>query len=150
MGKQILIVEDDSAIMDTLTMFLQYEGYQVHKARSVERALAALEQTCPDLVLLDYMLQDDTAEPVVELIRSKYGSSMAILLLTAADDPEGKARCIGADGVVSKPFELDVFLQCVHELLGRTSQRAARSKGVALTSPSLLHAQTQSDHSLVF
>ncbi|MBI3542521.1 MAG: response regulator, partial [Deltaproteobacteria bacterium] len=89
-GKTILLVEDDAAIIDTLTMFLRYEGYEVLKARSVGRALEVLETTCPDLVLLDYMLQDDTGDRVVAFARRKYGYDTKIMLLTAVDDAEGR------------------------------------------------------------
>lgn len=115
--QQILLVEDDVAIMETLTLFLRYEGYEVFKASSVEQAIGTLSVMKPDLVLLDYMLQDDTAESVVELLRQKYADEVVVILLTAADDPEGKAGLVGADSVVAKPFELDVLLKSVKDSL---------------------------------
>lgn len=122
MSKQILLVEDDAAIMDTLAIFLHYEGYSVLKARSVEKALEKLESEHLDLILLDYMLQDDTAEPVVDAVRQRH-PDVPILLLTAADDPSGKARTVGADGVVSKPFELDVLLKHIRDFMHSKSRR---------------------------
>ena len=103
--------------MDTLGMFLQYEGYEIQKARTVQRAIELLECSQPDLVLLDYMLQDDTAEPVVKHVRANFGDSVRIILLTAADDPEGKAGRMGTEGAVAKPFELDVLLRSVRDAL---------------------------------
>lgn len=134
---QILLVEDDGAIMDTLTIFLQYEGYEVLKARSVERAMEVLKEIKPDLVLLDYMLQDNTAEPVIEFIRSQY-AKLPVILLTAADDPSGKARNIGADGVVAKPFELDVLLGSVRNFLEEDQPASPPVLNVVHTSESLL------------
>src|SRR5690349_18855370 len=98
--KRIMIVEDDAAIVETLAMFLRYEGYEVSKSRSVGHAMDCLSNERPDLVLLDYMLQDDTAEPVVEAVRQNYGDEVVVVLFTAADDPSGKASQIGADEVI--------------------------------------------------
>ncbi|MBI3555085.1 MAG: response regulator transcription factor [Deltaproteobacteria bacterium] len=117
MNERILLVEDDGAIMETLAMFLQYEGYEVLRARNVERALEVLEHATPQLVLLDYMLQDDTAEPVIAALRAKHGDCVRVILLTAADDPVGKARDSGADSVVAKPFELEVLLRAICDTL---------------------------------
>lgn len=136
-SKQILLVEDDSAIMETLVMFLQYEGYDVVKARSVERALQILAECRPDLVLLDYMLQDDTAEPVVNAVRARYGGDVRVLLLTAAEDPDGKSRTIGTDGVVAKPFELDSLLRSVRKSLEGDDFTDSLSSPIGTTAPRL-------------
>ena len=117
MSHRILVIEDDIAIMETLVIFLHYEGYQVSKARSVESALECLDEGRPDLVLLDYMLQDDTAEAVVEAARAQH-PGVPIILLTAAEDSAGKGKMLGVDDVVSKPFELDVLLRIVRECIG--------------------------------
>src|SRR5690242_3370004 len=107
MSQQILLVEDDAAIMETLALFLRYEGYEVIKARNTAEAGACIQAGKPDLALLDYMLQDDTAEPVVEMLRGAYGRDVKVILFTAADDPVGKGDAVAADAVVAKPFELD-------------------------------------------
>lgn len=117
MSKHILLVEDDAAIMETLSLFLRYEGYVVSKARNSEQANAFIKTGRPDLVLLDYMLQEDTAEPVVELLRSIHGPGVRVVLLTAADDPVGKAQSVSADAVVAKPFELDFLLETIRDQL---------------------------------
>ena len=134
LNKQILLVEDDVAIMDTLTMFLQYEGYEVLRARSVERACDILAQTTPDLVLLDYMLQDDTAEPVIAALRERHVGQVRVILLTAADDPAGKARDLGVDGVVAKPFELEVLLRAIEDAISsgaRANAQVAENTGLS-------------------
>lgn len=117
MNKQILLVEDDSAIMETLSLFLRYEGFTVVKARNTEQAAAAIKETQPDLVLLDYMLQEDTAEPIVKILREQHSDKVKVVLFTAADDPMGKAQAVKADAVVSKPFELDFLLETIRECL---------------------------------
>ncbi|MEW6055949.1 MAG: response regulator [Bdellovibrionota bacterium] len=117
MSKQVLLVEDDAAIMETLSMFLNYEGYEVLRARSVAQAIEVLRIQSPDVVLLDYMLQDGTAEPVVVELRTLYEDRVKVILLTAADDPSGKGRTVGADAVVAKPFELDGLLATLRSCL---------------------------------
>lgn len=135
MAKRILLVEDDAAIMDTLSLFLKYESYEVIKARSVAQTLAMLadeKMIKPDLVLLDYMLQDDTAEPVVSALRAKYRSEVVIALLTAADDPASKGKMVGADLTLAKPFELEVLLNIVRESLEQRSFYNEVFNGVVL------------------
>jgi DNA-binding response OmpR family regulator len=141
---KILLVEDDLAIMETLSMFLNYEGYDVLRAANVDQALEVIEETCPDLVLLDYMLQDDTAEPVVDALRAKYGERAVVLLLTAADDPIGKGEMVCADAVVAKPFELDVLLRNIRESIDRRSQSgmAMPLAGVVSKSTTVLDSVT--------
>jgi len=125
--KKIMVVEDDSAIMETLSIFLQYEGYKVLKARTVEQALRQIQTEKPDLVLLDYMLQNATAEPVVEALRERFQDEIVVVLLTAADDPTGKGETVGADRAIAKPFELDLLLECIQEELAGQAQKQASS-----------------------
>ena len=142
MGKQILLVEDDVAIMETLALFLRYEGYEVLKARNTEEAAACIHSSQPDLVLLDYMLQDDTAEPIVKILRAQYGESVKVILLTAADDPAGKGQAVSADAVVAKPFELDFLLETIRTCIeqGRESRMlyAQNSTERSYSQPALL------------
>jgi DNA-binding response OmpR family regulator len=112
-----LVVEDDAGILETLSFSLQYEGYKLLKARTVERACALLRERRPDLLLLDYMLQDDTAERVFVCARELYGHSLPVILLTAADDAEGKGRALGAEQVVHKPFDLESLLSVVERFV---------------------------------
>lgn len=125
MGKKILVVEDDAAIIETLSIFLRYEGYEVLKATSVEQARSMLDEVCPDLVLLDYMLQDNTAEPVAKHLRLRYGSKPIIVLLTAADDALAKRDLIHANAVVAKPFDLDVLLRVILESFEKPEHEAS-------------------------
>ena len=137
MNTQVLLVEDDSAIMDILTLFLQYEGFEVLKARSVAGALEILKAQSPDIVLLDYMLQDDTAEPVVEYMQQQ-NRGIPIILLTAADDPSGKARRVGADYVIAKPFELESLVSSVRGAIKARSQGASTFfSGISTPNPVL-------------
>lgn len=136
MGKQILVVEDDAAIMETLSMFLCYEGYQVLRAHDVAEALDSIETEQPDLLLLDYMLHDETAEPVVEALRARNGREVPVILMTAIDNPVGRARVLGVEAVVPKPFELDVLLRVMRDCLSGVptpaltrSARGARPAG---------------------
>lgn len=135
MNKQILLVEDDSAIMETLSLFLRYEGFQVVKARNSEQAEAAIKETKPDLVLLDYMLQEDTAEPIVKVLRAHHSEKVKVVLFTAADDPMGKAQAVKADAVVSKPFELDFLLETIRECLKEKTSDAAPLDRSVLNTP---------------
>lgn len=114
---RVLVVEDDEAIMETLIMFLDLEGHEVCRARSVGEALDVLDRQRPELILLDYMLQDGTAEPVTRRLRERYGAGTPVILLTATEKPLEKMRFVSADTVISKPFDLDVLIRAMALLL---------------------------------
>lgn len=117
LGNTILLVEDDAAIAETLGMFLSYEGYSVLRAGTVDSALTILSEQKPDLLLLDYMLDDCTAEPVADVVRATWGQEVPIILLTAIDRPAVAGYEVGANAVVAKPFELDTLLWTIRKHL---------------------------------
>jgi DNA-binding response OmpR family regulator len=111
--RQILIVEDDPAILEILTLFLRYEGHEVTCAAGVSEALDRLRHNTFDLVIVDYVLMEDTAEPVVRGVREYQIGHVPIVLLTALDDANSKRSEIDVDHVMTKPFEIDALLSCI-------------------------------------
>jgi len=137
---KVLVVEDDSAILETLSIFLAMEGYEMERATSVREARARLDQMRPDLVLLDYMLQDDTAEPVVQHLWERHGRGIPVILLTAAENPQEKRESAGASMVISKPFDLDILLSHM--------KRALDSAKVPKCSPAVIRPAESAGPSL--
>lgn len=116
MKNKIFLVEDDSAILETLSIFLRHEGYDVICASGVADALDTLEVTQPDLLLLDDVLQGDTSEQVAEGLRRAH-ADVPLILFTGSGDPEARAEEMFADEFVAKPFELDVLLAKIRTCL---------------------------------
>ena len=118
-NKKILVVDDESAILQTLRFNLERSGYTVVTASDGRGAVAMAQREGPDLIVLDIML------PVLDGIEAckeiRKFSSVPIIMLTAKDQEIDKVLALelGADDYVTKPFAL-------HEFLARVKARLRR------------------------
>lgn len=104
MSARILVVDDDRALAEMLSMVLQGEGFAVEHAYDGLEAVEQFRTTRPDLVLLDVMLPGIDGIEVCEQIRAESG--VPIIMLTARTDTRDVVRGleVGADDYVVKPF----------------------------------------------
>lgn len=128
---EILIVEDDAVILNTLSYNLPRQGFGVHKATTGSEALKMARKLRPDLILLDIMLPGfptDSGIEVCERIRES-DRDVVIVMITAKDAEDDKVRGFeaGADDYVTKPFGMK-------ELVARIRANLKRSLGVSGTS----------------
>lgn len=117
----ILIVDDDSQILDMLKCTLENEGYDVDVAADGKSALALLPDCKPDLVLLDLKMPDLDGYQVLKLIREQ--SEVPVIVLTGVLDPRSVYDSVnlGADDYVRKPFRSRELLARIHNKLRRAS-----------------------------
>ncbi len=118
-GKKILVVDDESAILQTLRYNLERSGYAVSTAGDGRTAIALAQSERPDLVIMDIMLPVlDGIEACREIRRT---SAVPIIMLTARDQEIDKVLALelGADDYVTKPFSL-------HEFMARVKARLRR------------------------
>jgi len=118
----LLLVEDDIAILDMLSMYLTGQNYQLLTAISGKQALQHLHQSRPDLLLLDWMLPDTDGIQLIKKIRKMdLFKDLPILMLTAraqeADKIEGLET--GADDYMTKPISLAELNARIHALIRR-------------------------------
>jgi len=118
----VLVVEDDGPIRRMLERTLAAEGYRVSSAADGGAALAAVESSVPDLVLLDVGLPGLDGLTVCRRLRAK-GLALPILLLTARDAVADRVAGLdaGADDYLVKPFAGEELLARVRALLRRGS-----------------------------
>ena len=95
-GASILVVEDDEEIAELMRDFLEAEGFQVRQAGSGLETDEELAHGCPDLVLLDVMLPDESGFEICRRLRRD--SSVPVLFLTARDSDADKIRGLGLGG----------------------------------------------------
>ncbi len=118
----ILIVEDDPDQLALADLRVSAADYNVRTAASVEQlAHRLLDETVPDLLLLDVMLPDGNGFDVLaKLRRHPKFSTLPVVLLTAVSDEEHVARglALGADGYVTKPYSKDILIGVVKGVLG--------------------------------
>ncbi len=127
---EILIVEDDAAILDTLAYNLGRQGFGVSKATSGAEALKLARRLRPDLILLDIMLPGESGIRVCEKIRQE-DREVVIVMVTAKDAEEDKVRGFeaGADDYVTKPFGMKELVARINANLKRSiSSPGARGK----------------------
>ncbi len=113
----ILIVEDDTAIGELLTLALAYETrYQPRLVGSGQEALRAVEAVHPILLVLNYQLPDMTGLEVYDTLhaRSEFATLPAIVLSANVPQEELRKRHL-VD--VEKPFDLDDLLQTIERVL---------------------------------
>jgi len=110
----ILVVDDDAFILEALAELLRDEGYAVRTATNGREALGALDEACPQVILLDLMMPImDGWEFARERDRLSLCPQAKLVVLTAAADPAGKAAQVGADSFLSKPYSADDLLDLV-------------------------------------
>jgi two-component system response regulator MprA len=116
----ILVVDDDAPIRRMLDRTLSAEGYAVATAADGGEALAAVERSTPDLVVLDVGLPGVDGLSVSRRLRGK-GLAVPLLLLTARDSVPDRVAGLdaGADDYLVKPFATEELLARVRALLRR-------------------------------
>jgi two-component system response regulator RegX3 len=124
----VLVVEDEEAFVDALTVGLPKEGFVVEVARDGAEALARFDEVDPDLVLLDLMLPRVSGLDVCRELRTK--SQVPIIMVTAksAEVDTVVGLEIGADDYVTKPYR-------IRELVARMRALVRRSQHVPAHSP---------------
>ena len=116
----ILVVDDDAPIRRMLDRTLSAEGYAVETAADGGEALASVERSTPDLVVLDVGMPGVDGLAVARRLRAK-GLSVPVLLLTARDSVPDRVAGLdaGADDYLVKPFATEELLARVRALLRR-------------------------------
>jgi DNA-binding response OmpR family regulator len=117
----ILVVEDDTALRETLVYNLKREDYNVQAVGNGKLALDAARKNHPDLVLLDLMLPGLDGFEVCRILRQEM--NIPILILTARDDEIDRVIGleIGADDYITKPFSM-------RELMARIKAHLRRDR----------------------
>jgi DNA-binding response OmpR family regulator len=118
---EILIVEDDAVILNTLAYNLSRQGFVAHEASDGVEALKLTRQLRPDLILLDLMLPGEDGIRVCEKIR-RDDSNVVVIMVTAKDAERDKVRGLeaGADDYVTKPFGMDELVARINANLKRS------------------------------
>ena len=124
MKSRVLVVDDDPALAEMLTIVLRGEGFDTAVVGDGTRALPAVRELRPDVVLLDLMLPGMNGIDVCRAIRSESG--VPIVMLTAKSDTVDVVLGLesGADDYVVKPFKPKELVARVRARLRRTDEPA--------------------------
>jgi len=117
---RVLVVEDEDNIALALDFLMTREGYDHSRVADGAEALPRIRATHPDLVLLDVMLPGASGYEICQGVRQDTNlADVKILMMTARGSSieRRKGLAIGADGFITKPFELKELREEVRRLL---------------------------------
>ena len=119
---RVLVVEDEDSIAIALDFIMTREGYDHDRIASGAEAMTRIREVHPDLVLLDVMLPEVSGYEICQEVRLDPDlADVKILMMTAQGSVMGRKKglALGADGFISKPFELGELRAEVRRLLAQ-------------------------------
>lgn len=112
----ILLIDDDEAVLDSTSLFLEMQGFHLLVARTPAEAHAALQQTTPDLIITDYGLaQEETGIDLLRKIRRDLGKNIPALIITGDMSLQRPADLHDNVEIVCKPVDPQLLLQLAQE-----------------------------------
>ena len=118
---QILIVEDEVSLMDSMVSYLEMEGFKCERAADYHTALGVLDLHDYICMLIDLNLPDGDGIDLVRLARQNHaGSGIIIISARNAIEERVKGLEVGADDYMVKPFHLSELVARVHSVARRT------------------------------
>ena len=107
---RVLIVEDERSLLRALAMNLTARGYAVTEAETGTRALTAVADRPPDVVVLDLGLPDMSGLDVIRAVRKFASTPIIVLSARSGSSDKVEALDLGADDYVTKPFSMNELL----------------------------------------
>lgn len=116
----VLIVEDELPLRRLLGRFLQSVGCRVLAAEHGQAALALIEETPPDIALVDVLMPVMGGREFLEECRSR-GYQFPAVLVSASPEAYDICEDLACDGVIPKPYDINALLDKVRAVLERSS-----------------------------
>jgi excisionase family DNA binding protein len=119
-GPVVLIVDDDERLREYVRVNLEMEGYAVHEAGSAEEGLRVLDESTPDLVLLDVMMPQVDGWEMLRRVQERHGvGTIPVVMFSGKIDEAAadEATSRGAQGFIGKPFNPQDLVEQTKQLL---------------------------------
>lgn len=136
MPTKILVIDDDSAVTDLLTLLLKSHNFDVTATNSSTDGLSLVRENPPDLVVLDLMMPEIDGWEICKAVREF--SDIPIIVLSALNDPSMIASVLdsGADDYLTKPTPSRVLVAHINRLIDRTGiPRSDAEKNGSINKP---------------
>jgi DNA-binding response OmpR family regulator len=124
-GRGVLVVDDDPYIRRLVSVVLEHHGFVVHAAHDGERALALVDESPIDVVLLDVHMPILDGPGFVAALRQKR-VDLPIVVMSGVLGASAWARSVDAASVLFKPFSMTELLSVVEATLPRAPSRDPR------------------------
>ncbi len=116
----VLIVDDDERLREYVRVNLEMEGYFVREAGNAEEGLRVLDESTPDLVLLDVMMPEVDGWEMLRRVQERHGvGSIPVIMFSGKVDEQAasEAASRGAQGFIGKPFNPQQLIDQTKQLL---------------------------------
>jgi CheY-like chemotaxis protein len=123
----VLVVDDQTEIVELIVDFLRDEGYNVGGVTDGAAALASIEAQPPAMVLLDMFMPHMTGGELWEHLQHQNLADIPVVLMTASPSAAENLLAQGATDYLAKPFDLDQLLACVARYVLREGAPPAQS-----------------------
>ena len=121
--KKILVVDDETDILEFLQDLLEGEGYSVSITNEAEYVEKLDAGGLPDLILIDVFLSGRDGRKIVKHLKSQEATRhVPVIMFSAQTSVEETVKVAGADDFVAKPFELDEVLAKIAKLVSKLHQ----------------------------
>lgn len=115
----ILLVDDDEDLNEALSIFLEMKGYRIKSASSQDIVTQILSFSFPDLILLDVLIKDCDGRKLCKEIKDCSNNSIKVILMSASSKLLENFEHWGADAVLEKPFDFNLFCRKISEVLDK-------------------------------
>jgi DNA-binding response OmpR family regulator len=113
-GKKLLVVDDDTDILQFLQLIFEDEGYEVQTSTKGQYLEQLHNGGLPDLIFLDVFLSGRDGREIVKYLKSQEETKdIPVIMASAHPKAEPTARAAGADDFLAKPFNIDELLATV-------------------------------------
>ena len=119
-GPLVLIVDDDERVREYVRVNLEAEGYIVREAGNADEGLRALEESQPDLVLLDVMMPQVDGWEMLQRLQERHGEGAVPVVMFSGkvgEQAADEAAERGAQGFIGKPFDPGQLIEKTKQLL---------------------------------
>ncbi len=118
MGKKVLVIDDDLAILEVIKIILEDKGYEVNIISDSTRVMSYFDSVMPNLVLLDFWMSGLNGRKVAALIKGREnGKRIPLIMISANHEVEKISEEVGADGFLAKPFDIDDLVNTVEKYI---------------------------------
>jgi len=117
--RKVLVLDDNEDILQIVTEILVYEHFEVHGIRTCAELMPAAESFQPDIILLDFLLNDGNGGEMCRQLKGYPSfSGIPMIIFTAYLAANDSLEHYGCDALITKPFDLEDLLETVNELVG--------------------------------
>jgi DNA-binding response OmpR family regulator len=135
MTVKLLVIDDDSAVTDLLSLLLKSNGFEVAATNNSTEGLSMIRDVSPDVVILDLMMPEMDGWQICKAVREF--SQVPIIILSALNDPSMIASVLdaGADDYLTKPTPSRVLIAHINRLMNRTGSLNSNASVDPFTRP---------------